>query len=233
MAQDAPAIWPDAPGNIALDWEDGDAAAVDRRVRPRRARRAGAADRYAAGAERDGAARRHRELRRAARALHADRADAGRRRGAQSSRRRRVQSSAGPDPRPHARRGRRLRHEGAGLFRICRHAVRGAPRRAAGEVVRQPAGELSHRHPWPRRRAGGRARARCRWKIPRPARAHLCRHRRLYVDIRRDLLDHQHQELPLERLCHSGDPHRREDGADQCGAARAPIAAPGGRRRSI
>ena len=29
MAPDAPAIWPDAPGNIALDWEDGDAAAVD------------------------------------------------------------------------------------------------------------------------------------------------------------------------------------------------------------
>jgi carbon-monoxide dehydrogenase large subunit len=25
----APAIWPDAPGNIALDWEDGDRAAVD------------------------------------------------------------------------------------------------------------------------------------------------------------------------------------------------------------
>ena len=29
MAQDAPAIWPGAPGNIALDWEDGDVAAVD------------------------------------------------------------------------------------------------------------------------------------------------------------------------------------------------------------
>ena len=29
MAPDAPAIWPDAPGNIALDWEDGDRAAVD------------------------------------------------------------------------------------------------------------------------------------------------------------------------------------------------------------
>ena len=29
MAKDAVAIWPDAPGNIALDWEDGDAAAVD------------------------------------------------------------------------------------------------------------------------------------------------------------------------------------------------------------
>ena len=29
MAPDAPAIWPEAPGNIALDWEDGDRAAVD------------------------------------------------------------------------------------------------------------------------------------------------------------------------------------------------------------
>ena len=29
LAQGAPAIWPEAPGNIALDWEDGDAAAVD------------------------------------------------------------------------------------------------------------------------------------------------------------------------------------------------------------
>lgn len=29
LAKDAPAIWPGAPGNIALDWEDGNAAAVD------------------------------------------------------------------------------------------------------------------------------------------------------------------------------------------------------------
>jgi len=29
MAADAPQIWPEAAGNIALDWEDGDAAAVD------------------------------------------------------------------------------------------------------------------------------------------------------------------------------------------------------------
>ena len=29
MAQDAPQIWQDAPGNIVLDWEDGDAAAVE------------------------------------------------------------------------------------------------------------------------------------------------------------------------------------------------------------
>ena len=29
MAENAPQIWPEAPGNIALDWEEGDAAAVD------------------------------------------------------------------------------------------------------------------------------------------------------------------------------------------------------------
>ncbi|HET9816067.1 MAG TPA: molybdopterin cofactor-binding domain-containing protein, partial [Xanthobacteraceae bacterium] len=29
MASDAPAIWPDVPGNIALDWEHGDEAAVN------------------------------------------------------------------------------------------------------------------------------------------------------------------------------------------------------------
>jgi aerobic carbon-monoxide dehydrogenase large subunit len=29
MAADAPQIWPEAAGNIALDWEEGDAAAVD------------------------------------------------------------------------------------------------------------------------------------------------------------------------------------------------------------
>ena len=29
MAKDAPVIWPEAPGNIALDWEYGDAAAAD------------------------------------------------------------------------------------------------------------------------------------------------------------------------------------------------------------
>ena len=88
------------------------------------------------------------------------------------------------------------------------------------KMVRDPAGELSHRHPRPRRHAGGRAGARRRRQLPRPARAHLCRHRRLHVDVRRDLLDRQHQELPVERLRHSGDPHRREDGADQRGAAR-------------
>ena len=104
--------------------------------------------------------------------------------------------------------------EYAALLYAARHVGRPV------QVVREPAGELSHRHPRPRRGAGGRARARRRRQIPRPARAHLCRHRRLHVDVRGDLCDRQHQELPLKRLRHSGDPHRREDGADQCGAAR-------------
>jgi aerobic carbon-monoxide dehydrogenase large subunit len=29
IAPDAPLVWPEAPGNVALDWEEGDAAAVD------------------------------------------------------------------------------------------------------------------------------------------------------------------------------------------------------------
>ena len=40
MAPGAPAIWPDAPGNIALDWEDGDARGGRCRIRTRRQGRA-------------------------------------------------------------------------------------------------------------------------------------------------------------------------------------------------
>jgi hypothetical protein len=43
-------------------------------------------------------------------------------------------------------------------------------------------------------------------------RAHLCRDRRLHLDLCRHLRDHEHEELPVKRLCHSVDPHRREDG---------------------
>ena len=92
--------------------------------------------------------------------------------------------------------------------------------RAAGQMVREPAGELSHRHPRPRRAARGRAGARRARQVPRPAGADLCRARRLYLDVRGDLRDREHEELPVERVCHSGDPYRREDGAHRCGAAR-------------
>jgi carbon-monoxide dehydrogenase large subunit len=33
LAPGAPAIWPDAPGNVAFDWTDGDAAAVEAAIR--------------------------------------------------------------------------------------------------------------------------------------------------------------------------------------------------------
>ncbi len=100
------------------------------RVRACRARRAGATDRHPSCSERDGAARRHSQLRRGQRTLHAGGADAGRGGGPQGAGRGRLQGPGEPDPHPHARRGRRLRHEGADLFRLRRLAVRGPSRRA-------------------------------------------------------------------------------------------------------
>ena len=67
MAQDAPAIWPERAGQHRARLGGRRCGGGRCSVRPRRARRAGAADRYASCAERDGAARRHRELRRAKR----------------------------------------------------------------------------------------------------------------------------------------------------------------------
>ena len=148
MAKDAPAIWPDAPGNIALDWEDGDAAAVDaafaraahiERVRLIDTRLAPSAmEPRAAIASFDAQAQRYTLI------APTQGVAVVRKVLAESV----FKVPAEPDPHPHARRGRRLRHEGAGLFRVCRLAMRSTPRRAAGEVVRQPAGELSHRYPW-------------------------------------------------------------------------------------
>ena len=121
-----------APGNIALDWEDGDAAAVD------------AAFARAAHVERV----RLIDTRLAPSAMEPRAAIASY--DAQSGRYTLIAPTQGvavvrkvlaegvfkvpgePDPHPDARRGRRLRHEGADLFRIRRLAVCGTPRRAAG-----------------------------------------------------------------------------------------------------
>ena len=141
----------------------------------------------------------------ASRPLHADRQHAGRRGGAQAAGRGRVQGAAHDHPRADARRRRRLRHEGAGLSGIRRDPLRGAQMRPAGEVVQQPDGELPLRLGRARRHSGRRARARRQGQVPRPARARSRRHRRLHDAIRGDLRDHEHEELPLQRLPHSGD----------------------------
>ena len=77
--------------------------------------------------------------------------------------------------------------------------------RPAGEMVQQPRRELPLRLGRPRRHSGRRAGARRQGQIPRPAHAQPGRHRRLHDAIRGDLLHHEHQELPLQRLSHSGD----------------------------
>ena len=221
IAPDAPPLWAEAARQRRARLGGRRCRRGRGGIRARRACRARAADRHPAGAERDGAARRDRELRRASGALHPDRADPRRRGGAQGAGRGRVQGAARPHPHRHLRRGRRLRHEGAGLCRVRRPDDRGAPGRTPGQVVRQPHGELPDRHPRPRRAARGRARARCRRPLSRAARAHLGRDRRLHVDLRGDLRHRQHEELPVERVRRPGDPHRREDGAHDRGAARA------------
>ena len=155
MAQDAPQLWPEA-------CRQHRARLGGRRRRRRRcglrARcscRARASARHAACAERHGAARCARNLRSPNAALHTHRADAGRRRGAQDPDRSRVQGSDRENSGPHARRRRRLRHEGADLLRVCRPALCRAPHRPAREVARHAAGELPRRHARPRRRARG------------------------------------------------------------------------------
>ena len=220
LQPEAPAIWPDAPDNLALDWADGDEAAIEAafaeaahvaRVRLRDTE---------GGAERARAARRDRRLGSGRGPLYADRRDAGRGDGAPAARRPRVRRAAATDPGADPRRRRRLRHEGPDLPRVRRPALRRAQGRPAGEVDGKPAGKLPFRHPWPRRPAGGRAGARREGPLSGPAGRHRGRYRRLRLHVRGDLRDDEHQELPVQRLQGPGDPDRRADGVHQRGAAR-------------
>ena len=191
------------------------------RVRERRARRARAAARHPRSGRSDGAARRDRRVGRGVRTLHADRRHAGRGARAEDARRVGVQGAAAADPRAHARRRRRLRHEGAGVSGVRRGPLRGAARRPHGQVARLAARELPRRHARPRRAARRRARARRRRKVPRAPRAHHGRHRRVHLDLLGGDRDQQHEELPVERVRDPGDPHRREDDLHERDAARA------------
>ena len=204
-----------------------------RGIRARRARRARAAARHAAGAVGAGAARGHRPVGCGKRALHADRRHAGRGGGAPAARGVRLQGAAGAAPRAHLRRGRRLRHEDPALRRVRGAALCGPAPGPAGEVVRDAGWRASSPTP---PAATACSRASWRWtppgKILAPSRPHARRHRRLRLDVLRDLRHQQHEELPVQRLRDPGHPDRRQDGAHQRRAARARTAGPAGRRRS-
>ena len=224
----------EAPGNIALDWADGDAAAVDaafahaahmvdacgsttRALAPVSMEpRAGigtwdeASERYTLIASTQGVA--------VVRKLLAEGV---------------FKVPAGDDPRADPRCRRRLRHEGADLSGIRRDPLRGAPMRPAGEVVQQPDRELPLRHARARRHPRRRARARRGRQVPRPAHAQLSSAsaptRRQYAAIF-STINTKNCLSSVYRI--PGDPHRREDGARPTRRRSGPIAAPGGRRRS-
>ena len=127
IADGAAAIHEPGPGNIALDWSDGDGHAVDaafanaahvERVRLADTRLAPVSMEPRAGIglwDDDHAA------------LHPDRQHAGRRGGAQAARRGRLQGAAVDHPRADPRCRRRLRHEGADAIR---NTARSCTRRA-------------------------------------------------------------------------------------------------------
>ena len=84
---------------------------------------------------------------------------------------------------------------------ICRHALCGAP--ASGGRCKWCASRLESFLSDTHGRDGmleGELALDADGKFLGAARAHLCRHRRLHVDLRGDLRDREHQELPVERL---------------------------------
>ncbi len=187
LAAGAPAIWPDAPGNVAFDWTDGDAAAVEAAIAGPRTWRACACTTRGWRRPRWSRARPSAQWDEAEPALHTHRLHPGRRGRTPPPRGGRVQDPAPAAPRAHARRGRRLRHEGAGLPRVRGAALRGAPGGPAGQVARDPRRELPGRHAGRDGMLEGELALDADGPLPGPARAHPRGHRRLRHRVRGDV----------------------------------------------
>ena len=173
MKPGAPQVWPEAPGNIAVDWAGlarqsrRDGGEGGRGDEVRRACRQGLAGASAHQRRLDGAARRHREPRQGERQLSAARLLAGRPRHARRDGGR-DGHSAGENPR-HDRGGRRrVRAQDRSLSRIRRDAGRREEDRPAGALDVGPQRILRQRQPRPRRlqrrRAGARRRTASSWR---------------------------------------------------------------------
>ena len=162
------------PDNVALDYHFGDAEKVKDGLRQGRPCDAARAAQQPARRQRHGAARRDRLLR--CRRASASPFMSGCQ-GVFGLRGQLAEILNIPPAKlrvAHRQCRRLVRHEGAGLSGIHRHAARRAPARAAGQVDRRALDELPLRQPRPRPREGRRARARRRGALPRAA-AH--RHR--------------------------------------------------------
>ena len=210
VATGAPQVWPEAPGNIAVDWP-GLAADPDRQCRGggARHRRGRARGKSGGGASADhgaldGAARGDRELRRRDRQLSAalllaERAHAARR--ARADPRRRQGAPAGD----HRGRGRGVRAQDRSLSRIPRHPGRGPQARPSGALDVQSRRGLPQRQSRARCVQRCRARARRARPFPGAARAPSRQHGRLYRRGRRQHPDRQSHALPARHVRHPAD----------------------------
>ena len=136
VKQQAPQLYADVPGNVAVDWHFGDSAKVDEAFKSAAHVVKMPLRQYPRRGQCHGAARVSRELRQGERSLHGlhwrperVRAEDGDRRGTQSHARQGARA---------ARQCRRLvRHEGAGIPRIRLRAACNARARPPGEVDRR------------------------------------------------------------------------------------------------
>ena len=110
------------------------------------------------------------------------------------------------DPHGRERRRRRLRRARRVLSGGFPHPVRGAARRAPGQVDRGPQGAPPRHQPRPRRRLRARDRLRPRRHHPRAARPRQGRRRRLYPHQRRDRRP-QHRADPVGTVSRPEHPH--------------------------
>ena len=136
----------------------------------------------------------------------------------------------GEGARPDAECRRLVRHEGAGLSRICRAPPCREGARPAGEVDRPALRELRVRPPRPRPCARGRARARQGRPLPRRARRGLRRSRRLSLPGDAAAVLGQRREEPARRVRDAGDRRARSNASSPTRRRSAPIAAPGAPR---
>ena len=219
MAAGAPLVWPEAGGNIALDWEDGDEAAVDaafaraahiERVRLFDTRLAVAAmepraaiatfdrqtERYTLIAPTQGVAIVRKVLAENVFKVPAEKI-------------------------------RVLTHDVGGGFGMktqayAEYAALLCAARRTGRPVRWCATRLESFLTDTAARDGlleGELALDADGSLSGPARAHLRRHRRLRHQLRGDHHDAEYEQLPLQRVCHPRHPLRQQDGAHQHYAA--------------